>query len=96
VIGRSDSPDCDLNIVDGEVSFFLKLSILFGVPGPSPSSCLVLNIDLNLLDLGESSLFWSSLPTSIDNRLGLLPSTSVLGFPFSDPLLIREIIEGIV
>lgn len=30
VIGRSDSKGCDLKMVDGDVSFFLNASILFG------------------------------------------------------------------
>lgn len=104
VIGRSVSTGCVLKMVDGDVSFFLSDSILLGVPGPSPSSCLVLNIDLSLLDLGDSSVLWSVLPVlpaSIDNLLGRVPSDSDLvpfpcPFPFSDPRLIREMIEGIV
>lgn len=96
-MGRSVSTGCDLKMVDGDVSFFLSDSILLGVPGPSPSSCLVVNIDLNLLDLGDSSLLWSILPVSIDSLLVRVPSSSDLfPFPFSDPLRIREMMEGIV
>lgn len=98
VMGRSDSVGWDLKIVDGDVNFFLKDSILLGVAGLSPSSCLLPKIPLNLLDFGDSSLLWSILPTSIDSRLPRFPSVSGFGlpFPFSDPLRIREMIEGIV
>lgn len=50
VMGRSGSGACVLKMVEGEVSFLRRLSILFG---PSESSCLP-NNDFSLPDFGES------------------------------------------
>lgn len=78
-------------MVEGDVNFFLRLSILLPC---SPSSCFAPKMLLNLLDFGEP-LFWSAWPISTDNRLPRTLGGSSALFPPSDPLRIRDIKDGI-